>query len=286
MFLDLDAVGVLFTGVHFSREPCLWRASGGAFARLLLWVLIAAFCPPLYGVLWCWGSDPVYCLSAGWFLVGGVCLGLVVFTVPLPMYGRMCGAAVALALLAAVCLPGMDVGGSASQEGVQPLCCAFCGLSVAPFSFLGWCLSLGHGGGGAGRPAWCGGVYCAGGWVAGILGHLQDGCGVGRVPGPWHAVVAFLQCLLWWLWPLGHRHLDRLRGGGGAELDNVSPCYRCSGSDVVCLCGCGGMVGDTGPECLSLARDLLPILLWGRGFLCGRGDRWCLPCCACGLELG
>ncbi|MED6241480.1 hypothetical protein ATANTOWER_015900 [Ataeniobius toweri] len=33
--------------------------------------------------------------------------------------------------------------------------------------------------------------------------------------------------------------------------------YRCSGSDVGCLCGCGGVVGDGGPECLLLAEDLL-----------------------------
>ncbi|MEQ2285830.1 hypothetical protein AMECASPLE_035925 [Ameca splendens] len=62
-------------------------------------------------------------------------------------------------------------------------------------------------GGGAGRLAclvWRG-VQCGsvGGQHAGAPPGF--GCGVGRVPSPWRAVVAFLQCLLLWLWPLAGR---------------------------------------------------------------------------------
>ncbi|MEQ2159963.1 hypothetical protein GOODEAATRI_028588 [Goodea atripinnis] len=60
---------------------------------------------------------------------------------------RWLGGNRSLAWLCRFYLAGMDVGGSASWGRVQPLCCACCGLSVLPFCLLGWCLSLGHGGG-------------------------------------------------------------------------------------------------------------------------------------------
>ncbi|MEQ2254051.1 hypothetical protein ILYODFUR_038904 [Ilyodon furcidens] len=65
MLKDLDAAGLLFVGVHFRGGLCFWGAGGSAFTQcefcvqLLVGVLFAAFRPPLYGVLWCWGGGPV-----------------------------------------------------------------------------------------------------------------------------------------------------------------------------------------------------------------------------------
>ncbi|MEQ2288803.1 hypothetical protein AMECASPLE_026503 [Ameca splendens] len=66
---------------------------------------------------------------------------------------------------------------------------------------------------GAGQLAWCGGV---GGRHPGAPPGF--GCGVGGVPRPWHAVVAFLQCFLLGLLPLaGRRAAVGGRVGGVVE---------------------------------------------------------------------
>ncbi|MEQ2256305.1 hypothetical protein ILYODFUR_022965 [Ilyodon furcidens] len=88
MFLDLDGMGLLVTWVHFCRGLCFWRAGGGTLAWcglcawLPLWVLITAYCPPLFGMLWCRGGDPLHCGSGLHVLYGragvvglGGCIG-------------------------------------------------------------------------------------------------------------------------------------------------------------------------------------------------------------------
>ncbi|MEQ2287133.1 hypothetical protein AMECASPLE_009384 [Ameca splendens] len=92
-----------------------------------------------------------------------------------------------------------------------------------------------------------------------------------------------------WMW--GHQHLDWLSGDGRPELDYVSPCAIFAVAVMWCVCVVvGDLVGDAGPWSLLLARDLLLgefVPSWcGRGFRCGRGAWWCLPCCACGWGLG
>ncbi|MEQ2185138.1 hypothetical protein GOODEAATRI_015129 [Goodea atripinnis] len=162
-------------GLHFHEGLCFWRAGGDAFAqcglcvRLLLWVLFAAFCPPLCGgpvrggsglqvcVLQAWrlhrASRPytevgfTAVLSGSWWVVCAWgwwsspcpyrCMeGCMVLAQGEPRFGSVVFAWLAWLLVV------LRLGG-----GVRPFCCACCGLSVPPFGLLGWRLSLGHGGG-------------------------------------------------------------------------------------------------------------------------------------------
>ncbi|MEQ2305351.1 hypothetical protein AMECASPLE_036896 [Ameca splendens] len=120
----------------------LWPLCVGVAAWTLLGLAVASGFSALY-----W---PGVCFSAGWFLVGGVCL--VVFTMSIWTCGRMCGIAVAVVLGGAVAWHGSVVfawlarmlvvlcleGGATRKK--KALCGVASGPSVAPICLLGWCL--------------------------------------------------------------------------------------------------------------------------------------------------
>ncbi|MEQ2176961.1 hypothetical protein GOODEAATRI_033573 [Goodea atripinnis] len=133
---------------------CCGSSRWGALLKggFIFWRLVGPWCVDTAGLVLLglalvfsylyWGG---VCLSAECFLVGGVSSGLVVFTMSLWTYRRMCGVSVAVVLAQGQLLLG-SIGFAwlawmlvvLHLGGVQHLCSAGSGLFVAPFGFLGW----------------------------------------------------------------------------------------------------------------------------------------------------